>query len=185
MILCADLNTASTSGTVVMIAPSPIAGPPPRIVQLDSRGVLSVCRLDSAGGPRVVLRHTQTAGSTDRTSPPSANLVGTVNQIRLLGELQRDWDGDGAPAPSPLAIRRAIEIVAQLHQLPDEVDPDAVGGIALWFYGNDGRSMMVGVRNDGRSAVCSYQLNSPIPDVKTVRDATSVAALVRTSIGSL
>jgi hypothetical protein len=111
--------------------------------------------------------------------------VGTVNQIRLLGELQRDWDGDGAPAPSPLAIRRAIEIVAQLHQLPDEVDPDAVGGIALWFYGNDGRSMMVGVRNDGRSAVCSYQLNSPIPDVKTVRDATSVAALVRTSIGSL
>lgn len=179
----AEVNISHVSATAVMVEAAPAAGPPPVHVRLDSHGTIYVCNLATVAGPPLIVRHIRTAGSTEQALTANIKMVEVVREIESLQQLQPDWDGDGAPAPSPEAIQRALEVVARVHRLPDDVDPDAVGGIALWFYGDDGRMVMVGVRNDGRAAVCSYQPDSHIPAVKTVWDAASVAVLVRASIG--
>lgn len=75
---------------------------------------------------------------------------------RVVG-LQEGWDGEGAPVPSTAAIevsRKVIAYFADLGVLPSEVDPDVLGGVAIWFSSaktdnTDGRYVWVSCMNDG------------------------------------
>jgi hypothetical protein len=99
--------------------------------------------------------------------------------LESLGGLQHGWDGDGAPAPSATALARTRALLGRLIRRPDEIDPDAIGGVALWFYfgGADGRKVMVGIRNeDGRGVLCSYHHARAIPEVEVFTDDAEFAA---------
>ena len=57
-------------------------------------------------------------------------------QIEQCIALQDDWDDDGATAPTVAAGQRATETVRLLLEgslVPDEVTPDAMGGLAVWL----------------------------------------------------
>lgn len=200
MITCNDLDVQSTSAATIIESQSPISGPPLQHIQLDWRGCLSVVSQDTGGDLHVVIyglsnwsrvgfKQNPTSTVTETNlSPPDANVAAFIQRLNSLRQLQHGWDGDEAPEPSAVAIRLALEIATLSHTMiqrwPDEVDPDAVGGIALWFYDKDGSAIMVGIRNDGRSAICSYRQNSPIPDVKIVSGAVLTAAAIRASLRS-
>src|SRR5262249_10476993 len=149
-----------------------------RTVRQDVRGVIVVHQIPQH---RIAVESRRVSGSANAMLP-DVRLTDLVRQINSFRELHEGWDGDRAPPPSVTSIQRAIEIALLSPRLPDEVDPDAIGGVALWFYVDDGRSMMISIRNDGRAAVCAYHSNSPVPDVKIVTDASSAARLVGESL---
>ena len=78
------------------------------------------------------------------------------SRLRELSELRDGWDGDGASAPSTVAIHRARRILAGV-KVPDAVDPDAVGGVAIWYHGPDRRDVACYCRNGGDVVIVSYQ----------------------------
>jgi hypothetical protein len=78
------------------------------------------------------------------------------SRLRELSELRDGWDGDGASAPRAVAIYRAGRILAET-KAPDEVDPDAVGGVAIWYRGPGNRDVACYCRNGGDVIVVSYQ----------------------------
>ena len=105
--------------------------------------------------------------------------------LESLGRLEHGWDGDGAPAPSARALERTRALLSRLTRRPDEIDPDAIGGVALWFYfdGADGRKVMVGIRNeDGRGVLCSYRHARGIPEVEVFTDDAKLAAQVNSRL---
>jgi hypothetical protein len=67
------------------------------------------------------------------------------------------WDGGGAPAPNALAIQRAGDVARAITKRPHAVDPDANGGIAIWYYGPDRRDVACYCRNSGDIAIVSYR----------------------------
>jgi hypothetical protein len=80
-----------------------------------------------------------------------------LGRIQYLSRLQPGWDGDGASIPSELAIRNAEYIVKRLPGWLkiEEIDPDAIGGIALWVSLSqtkfkDSRRAWFECRNTGR-----------------------------------
>jgi hypothetical protein len=57
----------------------------------------------------------------------------------------------------------AIEIKERLlHLNPDEIDLDANGGFALWFYYPDYSSLMLGIRNNGKIVRTTYDIDDRI-----------------------
>jgi hypothetical protein len=94
------------------------------------------------------------------------------SRLRELSELQDGWDGDGASAPSATAIHRARRILAETRA-PDEVDPDAVGGVAIWYRGPGNRDVACYCRNGGDVLVVSYQDGQWV-DQSTVRFGAAV-----------
>jgi hypothetical protein len=181
-------TTPASRPPVTYAAIAPCMGPPGKIVRFNWHGRLDVVERDSRGSlcvvsvrlpyaPRMRMSESQTAGSTATSPVVRADLAAIARQVVELQSLPHGWDGDDAPAPSPVAISRAIEIVGLVPRLPDEVDPDAVGGVALWFYG-DGNTAMVGVRNSGLVTVCTYRQGTSVPEVSVVLDAVSAADLV-------
>lgn len=75
-----------------------------------------------------------------------------------LGNLQDNWDGEGAPAPSPAAIEQARQIVSWLvlnHVPVAEIDADVLGGIAIWVLPAAGRTAWVACMNDGARTLVS------------------------------
>ena len=86
-------------------------------------------------------------------------------RLECLAKLQDGWDGDEAPAPAPATITRARGLINLVGRLPDEIDPDAVGGIALWFYSRSAAMVMIGLRNNGAAVICAYSQGSEIPEV--------------------
>jgi hypothetical protein len=55
--------------------------------------------------------------------------------LYTLSQLRDHWDGDGAPAPSDLAVSTGRSIIEQLHNelSVSDVEADAMGGIVLWL----------------------------------------------------
>jgi hypothetical protein len=58
-------------------------------------------------------------------------------KLESLDKLTDDWNQEGAPAPSEMALARAQEILDALTELgiqvdDDEIDPDAAGGVAIY-----------------------------------------------------
>jgi hypothetical protein len=76
----------------------------------------------------------------------------------------------------------AAQLVERIGRVPDEVDPDAIGGVALWFYEGDGRKTMVGVRNEGRSVVCVYAAGADIPEVNVSDDVAGLLAYAQRAV---
>jgi hypothetical protein len=66
-------------------------------------------------------------------------------QLEAFRAVQDNWDEDGASAPSTLSINKAIALVKCV--VPDEVDLDVMGGIALYFYGEN--RLWIHVNNSG------------------------------------
>lgn len=108
-----------------------------------------------------------TSSSSAQFQIKIAELIARLDQLRTLDD---GWDGDGAAAPSNAALTSARDALHQLGRLPDEIDADAIGGIALWFYSNCGRQVMIGIRNRGRVVVCTYSTADAIPNVAVARD---------------
>jgi hypothetical protein len=94
------------------------------------------------------------------------------SRLRELSELRDGWDGDGASAPSATAIHHARRILAGAR-VPDEVDPDAVGGVAFWYRGPGRRDVACYCRNGGDVVVVSYQ-DGAWTDQSTVRAGAAV-----------
>jgi hypothetical protein len=106
---------------------------------------------------------------------PRDDRSGLLRRLSSFDCLEHGWDGDDAPAPSGEACRRALSLIEGAARPPDEVDPDAAGGIALWFYSRDGRKVMVGLRNEGNRAVlCSYAQASATPEVAVFSNDTEL-----------
>jgi hypothetical protein len=94
------------------------------------------------------------------------------SRLRELSELRDGWDGDGSSAPSAVAIHRARRILAETR-VPDEIDPDAVGGVAIWYRGPGNRDVACYCRNGGDVLVVSYQ-DGLWTDQSTVRFGAAV-----------
>ena len=116
------------------------------------------------------------------SDPVESSARRPVALFQPLERLEHGWDGDGAPAPSQAAVDRARRLVESIGRLPDEVDPDALGGVALWFYESDGRKTMIGVRNEGRSVVCAYDVGADVPGVSVFGDAEALIAHARITV---
>lgn len=94
------------------------------------------------------------------------------DRLRSLSDLRDGWDGDGASAPSAVAIYRTRRILAET-KVPDEVDPDAAGGVAIWYRGPGRRDVACYCRNNGDVAVVSYQ-DGAWTDQSTVRFGAAI-----------
>ena len=73
--------------------------------------------------------------------------------FRELSNLKAGWgaDGDEDP-PSQHAIERAKQFVVWAHSVHlrfNSIDPDAMGGVAVYFYWLDGARYWAGFMNDG------------------------------------
>jgi hypothetical protein len=66
-----------------------------------------------------------------------------------------DWDPEGAPTPSPLAIQigKGFEGALPGDFRATERDPDVLGGVVLWleFFANPKPWIWIAVRNSGIS----------------------------------
>lgn len=86
-----------------------------------------------------------------------------TKRIEYLRTLRDNWDEEDAQAPSEMAIALAERACRELDQVPDEVDPDAAGGVAFWFYRSNGTGNVkagVFIRNNGTFVITG---NHPDP----------------------
>jgi hypothetical protein len=94
--------------------------------------------------------------------------------FRVISELPDDWDGWGAPPPSKEAIACASSFVLDLQNKfgiePDLIDPDAMGGVAIYFTANQNQ-YWVCVSNYLRIAVVSLtEANAKAMSIETAED---------------
>lgn len=108
-----------------------------------------------------------------------------LKRLEAFHALTNGWDGDDAPAPTENAITRARRLVDLIGRFPDEIDPDAVGGIAVWFYLDSGAKLMLGLRNSGAAVICSYAAGAPLPSVTCVGDDESLLQTIGQSFAEL
>lgn len=83
-----------------------------------------------------------------------------MNPFAEVEALEDDWDGEGAPKPSELAMtlaRKAYALLAAADYAPDEVDGDVMGGLALNFYD---AQIWLSIHNEGHIVVCPSGLPS-------------------------
>jgi hypothetical protein len=91
------------------------------------------------------------------------------SQLMLLSKLQDNWDGDDAPAPAKEALQRTRTFLDGLKRQPDDIDADALGGVALWFYFDD-HEIMIGIYNEAKSVLCFYEHKGPLSKVNSFAD---------------
>ncbi len=97
------------------------------------------------------------AGLQSRLRRSHAQRTMLEAQISKLAVLQDGWDGHGAVRPNDRAVESARAMLGKLFSEdlpPTEIDPDACGGVALWFYqtdpeGHDLRAATIECHNDG------------------------------------
>jgi hypothetical protein len=73
------------------------------------------------------------------------------NWLERLSDLKPNWDGEGADPPDELALIEAKEIVDWAQQnnlLVESVDPDVLGGIAVYLRGADECMVWVSILNN-------------------------------------
>jgi hypothetical protein len=114
--------------------------------------------------------------------------------LAKLARLPEDWDGEGAPKPSEIALAQAGFLLGQLRRTAVEieyVDPDVMGGIEIGLAlssGGGGRrdaSFLVG--NTGLVTLLLRDIRTGTVEARTVenpsqeipRAASFLAALVR------
>lgn len=108
-------------------------------------------------------------------------------ELRQLSELPDDWDGDGAPTPSPLAITTAEGICSTTRGLVgiQSICADAIGGVAIELEplrknGNGpSRSASVEVRNHGSVLLVLHDFTNAkanVMHITDVHDALTMAA---------
>lgn len=79
-----------------------------------------------------------------------------LGAIDDLEKLEDDWDSEGASKPAPRAIGCARAIItagAQLDIVPDDVDSDVLGGVALYFIGLNERIVWIACMNSGTETI--------------------------------
>ena len=86
------------------------------------------------------------------------NLDAARSSLEELSMLADNWDGEGAPTPSRSAIDRAREVLqwlenSLLHAFDISVDPDAIGGVAVWICRSDDKRVWVSCWNNGEDGV--------------------------------
>lgn len=80
-------------------------------------------------------------------------------ELNALSDLEDNYDGYGAEAPTPEALERARLVLAStdvtdLAAFDAGANSDAEGGAGLWFHSeSDHRSAWVVCRNDGQNFV--------------------------------
>ena len=77
-----------------------------------------------------------------------------MNPFEEVEALEDDWDGEGAPKPSELAMSLGKKIYGLLEAVgrkPNEVDGDVMGGLALNFYEP---YLWLSINNAGLIVVC-------------------------------
>jgi len=90
----------------------------------------------------------------------SENKVSELHKaVDELRSLEDNWDADGeAPRPTDDAIARAHAVIdwAESEDLIDieiDVDPDAMGGVAVNMYGKQGQNAWISCPNEGNDTV--------------------------------
>lgn len=106
-----------------------------------------------------------------------------LDKLETLGD---DWDGMGAAVPTKEAIERAKNTAKTLliqHDLaPDSFEPDATGGIAVWYFADvdQFKGAMLSFPNRGGCYLCfDNQLTPSPPECKTfsLEDSVLIARL--------
>ena len=68
-----------------------------------------------------------------------------------LRKLKPNWNGEGAAPPNDLALDNALQVLEMVEDLVIlDVDPDAVGGVAIWVERPDGRVTWISCLNSGK-----------------------------------
>lgn len=99
-------------------------------------------------------------------------------RINGFSKLEHDWDSDGAFAPNQEAIEIARMLVRDMATIPDDIGPDAIGGVALMFcrfgaevsvYLWNSGARLLSISRSGKTEVKNY------PDVEALRQALTEA----------
>lgn len=82
-------------------------------------------------------------------------------QFRLdeLALFNDNWDGEGAPAPTSFTLEIAKEVIkwANKHNLLiTQIDPDVLGGVAIWFE-KDIKKVWFSFKNSGDYSIVFMQ----------------------------
>ncbi len=78
--------------------------------------------------------------------------------ITQLRTLLPNWDSEGAPVPSNEAINKAKDIIDWINQFNlniDSIDPDVLGGVAIYLNGINNRMAWISILNNGISCIVS------------------------------
>ena len=96
-----------------------------------------------------------------------SSLQEVTSYIQSLSSLEDAWNGDHAWIPSSAIINLTIEIVNQIVRLPNEIEPDAMGGICLWYHldHENIKMIMIGTRNTGRHVIHFYNHSFPYLEI--------------------
>lgn len=112
------------------------------------------------------------------------NMTETISSpFEILKQLQYGWDFDNAPNPNNEAIKQAEYIVENIkNNQPDEIDPDAVGGVTLFFYSkNDNKYIMISIRNTGK-IIFSLNESKKANEVKVFIDSNTAIEYINYSL---
>lgn len=73
-----------------------------------------------------------------------------------LRALSPNWDDEGAPVPSEIAINKAKDIFDWVNQhglTVESVDADVLGGVAIYLDEVNDKSTWIAIRNDGATSI--------------------------------
>jgi hypothetical protein len=88
-------------------------------------------------------------------------------RLRQLSDLPSNWDGDDAEAPTAAAINAATSIARAASRLPDEIDADAAGGVALPYHQERDQVVACYCRNWDTIAIVTYDHGQWVSQVTT------------------
>ncbi len=84
--------------------------------------------------------------------------INWMMRLIRLRELPLNWDGENSPVPSDESISKAKDIIDWINQFNlniDSIEPDVLGGVAIYLNGINNRMAWVSILNNGKPCIVS------------------------------
>lgn len=84
-------------------------------------------------------------------------------RLEELSKLEYGYDTYNGLPPDAEAIATTRALIELLKLVPDEIDPDAGGGVVLWFYTRDNAMLNITIYNGGKHVIDFSQTDVFVP----------------------